>query len=191
MNIDTKYLKNIIEDHIDLAKEMLNQMDTILSICSQASAAIKRGNKIIFCGNGGSASDSSHLAAELVGRFEKDRDGIPAISLTENSSNITAIANDYGFDKVYSRQLESLGHKGDILIAISTSGNSPNVIEAIKKANELEIKCFGLTGNDGGLMTSSNCKELLIINSNSTARIQELHILFGHILCQYIENQYI
>lgn len=191
MNIDTKYLKNIIENHIELAKEMLNQTDTILSICSQASTAINRGNKIIFCGNGGSASDSSHLAAELVGRFEKDRDGIPAISLTENSSNITAIANDYGFDKVYSRQLESLGDKGDILIAISTSGNSPNVIEAIKKADELGIKCFGLTGNNGGLMASSNCKELLLIESNSTARIQELHILFGHILCQYIENQYI
>lgn len=191
MSIDTKKIEQIIQSHIELANNLSRHVNHIENICSLAIKTLKNNKKIIFCGNGGSAADSMHLAAELVGRFEKNkRKGLKAISLSSNTANITSIGNDYGFEHIFSRQLEALGNNGDLLIAFSTSGKSKNIINALKKAVELKIECIGITGNDGGHMSLENCKELLVINSNSTARIQEIHLLFGHILCNIIEQEF-
>ncbi|MBI4833910.1 MAG: D-sedoheptulose 7-phosphate isomerase [Planctomycetes bacterium] len=152
--------------------------------------ALKRGNKIILFGNGGSAADSQHIAAELIGRFTKDkRHPLPAIALTTNTSLITAIANDYGFDSVFSWQIQALAKKGDVAIAISTSGNSPNVLEAVKLCKKLHVKTIGLTGQDGGKL-----KDIVdfafCAPSNTTARIQECHITVGHVICGLIEASF-
>ena len=186
MNID---INSILEEHISISKSMFNHADKIQNICDLTINALKNNNKIIFCGNGGSAADSNHLAAELVGRFEKNRKSLPAISLSSNTSNLTSIANDYGFEYVFERQLSSIGKKGDVLIALSTSGNSSNIVNVIKKSQEMGIHCIGLTGNDGGKIAKLNCSELLIIESKTTARIQEMHLLFGHVLCKIVEQE--
>ena len=149
--------------------------------------ALKKGNKLLLCGNGGSAADAQHIAAEFTGRFVKERKGLPAIALTTDTSALTAIGNDYGYSKIFSRQLEALGNKGDILIAISTSGNSDNIIQAIEKAKELGLLVIGLSGNYGGKMNES-CDINVVIPMKITARIQEMHILAGHIICGYIDN---
>lgn len=189
MITDIKTINKILDEHISISNDMYNYSNNIKNICDLAIDTLKKKNKIIFCGNGGSAADSNHLAAELVGRFEKNRKSIPAISLSSNSSNLTSIANDYGFDQVFERQLSSIGEKGDLLIALSTSGNSPNIVNVIKKSHEMGISCIGLSGNDGGKMAELNCSELLIVNSYSTARIQEMHLLIGHIFCKIIEEE--
>jgi len=187
--IDTKMINKIINNHIEVAQNLTNHSKLIESICQITLDALKKNKKIIFCGNGGSASDSIHIVAELVGRFEKDRKGLSAIALSSNIANITAIGNDYGFENIFSRQVESLGEKDDVLFCLSTSGNSRNILNAVKQANKMGIHCIGLSGKDGGkLKTSNQCKELLIVDSNSTARIQEIHILIGHILCSFIEK---
>jgi len=189
MNIDTKMINEIINQHIKVATNLISHSKTIESICNITLDALKNNKKVIFCGNGGSASDSIHIVAELVGRFEKDRIGLPALALSSNTANITAIANDYGFEKIFSRQVESLGEKDDVLFCLSTSGNSTNILNAIDQAEKMGIHCIGLTGNDGGkLKTYNKCKELLIVDSSSTARIQEMHILIGHIICSFIEQ---
>jgi D-sedoheptulose 7-phosphate isomerase len=189
MDIDTKMINEIINQHIKVATNLISHSKTIESICNISLDALKNNKKVIFCGNGGSASDSIHIVAELVGRFEKDRIGLPALALSSNTANITAIANDYGFEKIFSRQVESLGEKDDVLFCLSTSGNSINILNAIDRAEKMGIHCIGLTGNDGGkLKTYNKCKELLIVDSSSTARIQEMHILIGHILCSFIEQ---
>ncbi len=148
---------------------------------------LKNGNKILICGNGGSAADSQHFAAEIVGRFEKERKGYPAIALTTDTSALTAIGNDYGFDKIFSRQVEALGEKGDILIGISTSGNSQNVIEAVKVAKQMGLFTVGFLGKDGGKL-----KDLVdypfIVKHESTARIQEVHLTLEHTLCKIIDE---
>ena len=149
--------------------------------------AIKRGNKIIFAGNGGSAADAQHLAAELVSRLCFDRPAMAGIAITTDTSALTAIANDYGYEYVFSRQLAAIGREGDVLIAISTSGNSKNIIEAIKQANTQNIVAIGFTGQKGGNMVGL-CDYIIHIPSNETARIQEGHISIGHILCGVIEN---
>lgn len=188
-NIDTKMINQIINQHIEVAQDLINHSKSIESICQITLDALKKNKKVIFCGNGGSASDSIHIVAELVGRFEKDRKGFSAIALSSNIANITAIGNDYGFENIFSRQIESLGEKDDILFCLSTSGNSINILNAVDKADKMGIYCIGLSGKDGGkLKTSNKCKELLIVDSNSTARIQEMHILIGHILCSFIER---
>jgi D-sedoheptulose 7-phosphate isomerase len=150
-------------------------------------AALRQGNKILLAGNGGSAADSQHIAAELVSRLNYDRPGLSAIALTTDSSALTAIANDYGYEHVFARQLEAIGSKGDVLIAISTSGNSANIIAALQSARNKGIATIGLTGKTGGKMDGM-CEVLLKIPSTSTPNIQECHIMFGHIICQMIED---
>tara|TARA_B110000263_G_scaffold215447_1_gene200442 strand:- start:8087 stop:8662 length:576 start_codon:yes stop_codon:yes gene_type:complete len=150
--------------------------------------AFLNDNKLLLCGNGGSASDAQHIAAELSGRFLKERKPLYAEALNVNTSFLTAVANDYGFEKTYARMIEASGKRGDILLALSTSGNSPNVLLAIQKANELGMKTIGLTGIDGGEMNGI-CNILIKIPSSNTARIQEAHILTGHIICQLVEDK--
>ena len=150
--------------------------------------AFRNDKKMLFCGNGGSASDAQHLAAELSGKFYVDRPPLNAEALHVNSSFITAVANDYGYDEIYSRMLQASGRAGDILIAISTSGNSTNVIKAIKKAKEIGIITKGLTGKKTGDMDSI-CDVIITAPTNDTPRVQEMHILIGHIICQLIEEK--
>jgi len=155
--------------------------------CHLMVTALKNGNKILLCGNGGSAADAQHIAAELTGRYKTERRGLPAIALTTDTSALTAIANDYGYHRIFDRQVEALANKGDLLIGISTSGNSQNIISALKVAKELGCTTLGLSGKDGGDMNSV-CHLNVVIPSNDTPRIQEMHILIGHILCQGVDN---
>ena len=157
-------------------------------IAKEIKAALQRGNKILFCGNGGSAADSQHLAAEFVGRFQKERAGLPALALTVDTSILTAVGNDYGFDRVFERQVEALGNKGDVLIGISTSGNSPNVVKAIELAKQKGIFCAGFTAAGGGKMASL-CDVNIAVQAKVTARAQEVHILLGHILCELADGE--
>jgi D-sedoheptulose 7-phosphate isomerase len=151
--------------------------------------ALAGGHKILFCGNGGSAADSQHLAAEIVGRFQKERPSLPALALTVDTSVLTAVANDYGYDTVFSRQVEGLGNDGDVLVGISTSGNSKNVIAAIEAARKKQMKVIGFTGIGGGKMADL-CDVCLVVPSRVTARTQEMHIMMGHILCEIAEEAY-
>lgn len=149
--------------------------------------AIKNGNKVLFAGNGGSAADAQHWATELTVRYKVNRKAIPAIALTTDTSALTAIGNDFGFDYLFSRQVEALGNKGDVLIAISTSGNSANIINAIEEAKKIGITVIGFTGNGGGKMKDM-CDILIDIPSTTTARIQEMHEIIGHSFCDVIEQ---
>lgn len=151
--------------------------------------ALKKGNKIIFCGNGGSAADSQHLAAELMGRYKLDRNPMPALSLTTDTSALTAIGNDYGYDKVFSRQLRGIGQKGDVLVGISTSGNSKNILDAFKIAKEMNIKTVAFTGSAGGEMIKQ-ADITLNVPSDITNNIQEMHIASGHIICGIVESYF-
>ena len=167
-----------LEESIELASAMLNQ-------------ALVGGHKILACGNGGSASDAQHFSSELLNRYDRDRPGLPAIALTTDSSTLTSIANDYDYRQIYSKQLTSLGQPGDILLAISTSGQSPNIIDAIEAANNSDIPVIALTGKDGGTMAqvlNENSIEIRV-PSKVTARIQEVHILVIHILCELLDLQ--
>lgn len=151
--------------------------------------ALKQGNKVLFFGNGGSAADAQHWAAELSGRYKIERGGLAGIALTTDTSALTAIGNDYGFEVIFSRQVEALGRTGDVLVGISTSGNSPNVLRAFEKGKSLGCKSIGFSGRDGGKMAAL-CDVNLIIPSNNTPRIQEMHALIGHILCQAVDDAY-
>ncbi|MDG2287907.1 MAG: SIS domain-containing protein [Candidatus Marinimicrobia bacterium] len=182
-------INRLINDHIDVSKALINHEKLIHDISKQCLKALLANRKIILCGNGGSAADSIHIAAELVGRFNKDRRSLPALSIASNPSNLTAISNDYGFEYVFSRQIEGLGNEGDILIALSTSGNSKNIIKAIHSAKNKKMITIGFTGKTGGEMTVSDCNYYLKIDSDNTARIQEMHLLVGHIICQYIDSK--
>ncbi len=159
-----------------------------VSLVAAAADAIRGGGKILFFGNGGSASDAQHLATELVVRYRKNRPAIAAIALTTDTSALTAIGNDFGFDDLFSRQVEALGRKGDLAVGISTSGKSPNVLQALRKARELGLITAGLAGGDGGTMAEVT-DHLLIVPSATTARIQEFHILLGHMLCGALERE--
>ena len=151
------------------------------------SDAIKSGKKVLLMGNGGSAADTQHIAGELVGRFKKERKAIPAISLSTDTSILTAIGNDYGFEKVFERQIEALGNKGDVVIGISTSGNSENIYRAMKLAKKMGLTTIGLLGNDGGKI--KNLSDIaLVVPSKNTPRIQETHITIGHIICEGVER---
>lgn len=162
--------------------------ETILSVCELSKKTILNGKKILIFGNGGSAADAQHIAAELTGRYKKERRGLPAIALTTDTSALTAIGNDYGYSRIFDRQVEALANKGDLLIGISTSGNSENILCALKLGRELGCKTIGFSGKDGGAMNDV-CDINLIVPSNDTPRIQEMHILIGHILCQTIESE--
>jgi D-sedoheptulose 7-phosphate isomerase len=178
---------SIFEESANLKKEFVYEYaEDIVNLGILIGKRLKLGNKLLICGNGGSAADSQHFAAEVVGRFEKERKGFSAIALTTDTSALTAIGNDYGFDKVFSRQVEALGQKGDIMIGISTSGNSKNVIEAVKVAKGLGIFTVGLLGKDGGQLKDLVDKAF-IVRSNNTARIQEIHITFIHAICRVLD----
>ena len=175
--------------HLDAVKRTHELFsESLVSIGKLLAETLKNGGTLFWCGNGGSAADSQHLAAELVGRFKKNRRALRSVALTTDSSVLTCVANDYCYDDVFSRQLEALGREGDVLIAITTSGNSKNVLRVLQTAKEAGIVTIALLGKDGG-----SAKELadhaLVIPSDSTARIQEGHILIGHILCELIEQE--
>jgi D-sedoheptulose 7-phosphate isomerase len=161
-------------------------LSTVSRIAQSMIQAFRQGNKILLFGNGGSANDAQHIAAEFVGRFAFNRPALPAISLAESQSSVTAISNDLGFDRVFSRQIEAFARPGDIAIAISTSGNSPNVLNGVATANKVEILTIGLTGRSGGKLRSV-VKECVCVPSDDTPRIQECHTLVGHILSQIVE----
>ena len=146
------------------------------------------GGKLLCCGNGGSAADSQHLAAEFVGRFQKERAGLPAIALTVDTSILTAVGNDYGYDKVFVRQVQALARQGDVLVGISTSGNSANVVEAVELAKSMGVFCVGMTAEGGGKMKLL-CDECIAVPAKVTARAQEMHILIGHILCELVDGE--
>ena len=157
--------------------------------CKLVTDTVLAGGKVLIAGNGGSAADAQHIAAELTGRYVKDRKALPAIALTVDTSALTAISNDYGFERVFARQVEAFARPGDLFIAISTSGNSPNIIQALHTARELGCKILGLSGRDGGQMNNL-CDLNIIIPDDVTARIQEMHILIGHIFCKAVDNLY-
>ena len=180
-------VEKTINAHIELIQSLQPMGPSIEMVGQELCQALQIGRKILFIGNGGSASDAQHLAAEIVGRFEKDRSGLAAIALTTDSSTLTSIANDYGFDSVFSRQVEALAQKGDVLVAISTSGNSQNIVNAVEAARAKGATTVGLLGKDGGSVKGL-VDHALIVPSDNTARIQEAHILIGHILCQLIEE---
>ena len=187
MSTDTKMIKEIIEEHIEVSNLLLSNINMIEKLCSIALNTIQSGNKILLCGNGGSASDANHIAAEFVGKFKKDRKPLPAISLVDNLSSITSIGNDYTFDEIFSRQVLSIGRKNDLLIPISTSGNSLNVINAINIAQSIGINCFALSGKTGGKISALGC-DVIKIESNDTARIQEMHLVVYHIICKLVDR---
>ena len=163
-------------------------LNTIVTVAQECVAVYRRGKKTMLAGNGGSAADAQHIAAELVGRYGFDRPSIPSLALTTDSSNLTAIGNDYGYDKVFSRQLEGMSQEGDLFIGISTSGNSQNILNAFESAKDRGVITVALVGRDGGKMAQM-ADFAIIIPSNATPRIQESHILIGHILCDIIEKE--
>ena len=178
------------EAHLNTIKAVMGTMEGKLEEAALLTIEVlKRGNKVLLCGNGGSAADAQHIAAELTGRYKTERRGLPGIALTTDTSALTAISNDYGYDRVFDRQVEALANKGDLLIGISTSGNSANIISALNLAKELGCATIGLSGRDGGKMNEV-CNVNLVVPSDDTPRIQEMHILFGHTLCQLVDDAF-
>ena len=185
-------IKDIIQSSINVKQQVLQSeelISTIEKIVNVIVNSFKNGKRIYFCGNGGSAADAQHLAAEFSGRFYTDRKALPAEALHCNTSYLTAVANDYSYDVVYSRIIDGIGQEGDVLVGLSTSGNSKNIVNAFEKAREKNIITVGFTGESGGKMRS--CSDYLInIPSADTPRIQESHIMAGHIICQLVEEKY-
>lgn len=175
-----------LENHFKVVQDMRKIMPEVASAGLRVCTALEKGRKILICGNGGSAADSQHMAAEFVGRFVKERQSLPALALTVDTSLLTAVGNDYGFDCVFSRQVEGLGQEGDVLIAISTSGNSANVVKAVKTAKEKGIYVIALTGENGGILAKES-DLCLAVPSQVTARIQEMHIMIIHMICEIAE----
>jgi len=165
------------------------EFEKVEKIASEIIESIRNGGKLMICGNGGSAADAQHMAAEFVNRFLKERKPLPAIALTTDTSNITSIANDYSFDEIFSKQVEALGRKGDVLIGISTSGNSNNVLKALVKARELGLRTIGLLGRDGGKI-KAHCDIFMTVGSTSTPRIQEVHEFVIHTVCKMVEDEF-
>lgn len=185
--MSTLFLDNLAEQAALL--HTLQHLDTAVShAAALAAKSLQSGGKLMFCGNGGSAADSQHLAAELTGRFIKDRKPLAALALSTDTSALTCIGNDYSFDEVFARQVQGLGRAGDVLVGVSTSGNSRNVIRAVEEAKTLGIVVIGLLGRDGGALREL-CDVAIVIPSPVTARIQESHILIGHTLCGLIEQK--
>ncbi len=182
-------IKFLIRESIEVKEKTLKEQSEIIAkIAQKTIQCFRQGKKVIFFGNGGSAADAQHLATELISRFQKERRSLPAIALTTDTSALTAIGNDYGFEKIFSRQIEGLVDKGDIIIGISTSGNSVNVIEGIKEAKKRGAYTVGFLGQTGGKL--KNIVDLaLCVPSSITARIQEIHITVGHIICQLVEEE--
>lgn len=184
-NIQTVFFR-AITDHLEVIKSIPAQQELLERIARAMAQTLAQGGKILWCGNGGSAADCQHLAAEIVGRFRRERRGLPSIALTTDTSILTAVANDYGYDAVFARQVEAVGQPGDLLVGISTSGNSRNVVAALETARARQIRTVGFTGEGGGRMAALS-DHLFAVPSRDTARIQEAHILAGHMLCDWIE----
>ena len=180
-------IKNEFNEHIKASKKTIASNSKLIEIAANICIdSLKNGNKILIFGNGGSAADAQHIAAEIVGRYKVERKGLPAIALTTDTSVITAISNDYGYLHVFDRQVEALANEGDVLIGISTGGSSANVISALKLAKELGCKAIGFSGRDGGELNSF-CDVNLVVPVKDTPRIQEMHILIGHTICHLID----
>ena len=184
----------MIEKELQAHKETIEKtIELMIPQIEEASKLVvetlKNGNKVLLCGNGGSASDAQHIAAELTGRYKTERKGLAGIALTTDTSALTAIANDYGYDRIFDRQVEALVREGDLLIGISTSGNSLNVLSALLLAKEMGAKTLGLSGKEGGKLNYA-CDINLVVPSDDTPRIQEMHILIGHILCQAVDDAF-
>lgn len=185
-------IRQIIQASITTKQDVLKDealLGTIENIVNAVTAAFKNGNRVYFCGNGGSAADAQHLAAEFSGRFYTDRKALPAEALHCNTSYLTAVANDYSYDVIYSRLIDGIGLKGDVLIGLSTSGNSKNIVKAFEVAREKGIITVGFTGSTGGQLKELS-DYLVNVPSNDTPRIQESHITIGHIICQLVEENY-
>ncbi len=183
-------ISSIINASIQTKQQVLNNthlLQTIQQTVDVITNAFNQGNKVFFCGNGGSAADAQHLAAEFSGRFYKDRKALPAEALHCNTSYLTAVANDYSYDVVYSRLVDGLCSKGDVLIGLSTSGNSKNILKAFEVAKEKQVVTIAFTGETGGQMKDA-CNYLINVPSKDTPRIQESHIMIGHIICELVEN---
>jgi len=179
-----------LQDHQKLIQKVIDSLTgDIETACELMVYTLKKGNKVLLAGNGGSAADAQHIAAELSGRFVKERKALPGIALTTDTSALTSIANDYGYEHVFSRQVEALAQPGDLFIGISTSGNSQGILNALESAQKIGCKTLGLSGRDGGKMNSL-CDLNIIVPSNVTARIQEIHILLGHILCKAVDDSF-
>ena len=186
-----KQIKQIIAASIDTKQQLLNDASVhqkLVDVVDVISTAFKNGNKVLFCGNGGSAADAQHLAAEFSGRFYKDRKALPAEALHCNTSYLTAVANDYSYDVIYARLIDGIGVKDDVLVGLSTSGNSKNIVQAFEMAKLKGIMTVGFTGAKGGTMKEIS-DYLFNVPSNDTPRIQESHILLGHIICQLVEEK--
>ena len=186
-----EYIKSHIISHIEIAEKLLSDRSVFDSVEKAATSIIKAfssHSKLLLAGNGGSAADSQHIAAEFVNRFYIDREGLPAIALTTDTSILTAVGNDYSFDRVFSRQLASLGKEGDVFWALSTSGNSTNILEALAECRKKGIISLGFTGAKGGRMDGS-CDILIKVPSDETPRIQEMHILLAHVICAIVEKE--
>ncbi len=182
-------IKDIFLESIQIKEDLMRtHLENVMDIAELFIDTLKKGGKIIFFGNGGSASDSQHLAAELVGRFKKDRNPLSAIALTTNTSILTSLANDYGYEIVFARQVEALGQKNDLVVGISTSGKAKNVAAGIKQAKKMGLKTVALTGGDGGELAKL-ADVSLMVPSSVTARIQEAHITIGHIICELVEQK--
>ncbi len=189
-NMINEYISNQVKKSIDVKQQLLENndlMELIKEVALKTTEVYKNGNKTLIAGNGGSAADAQHIAGEFVSRFYFDRPGIPSLALTTDTSIITAIGNDYGYEKLFARQVQANGVKGDIFIGISTSGNSANIIEALKECKEKGIITVGLTGEKGGKMAEI-CDYCIKVPSNETPRVQEAHILIGHIICAVVEE---
>ena len=182
---------DLLFSKVKILKELLSGVDSKYGDTFNASAkvianALQNKNTIFWCGNGGSAAESSHLAVELIGRFKNNRRSLPSLSLNADTSAITCIANDFGYDEIFSRQLEGLGKKGDVLVVLSTSGKSENILRVLRKAKDLGLVSIALLGKGGGIAASLSDLSI-VIDSEETARIQEMHLLLGHTLCEYAE----
>ena len=180
-------LRTAIAEHVEVMQQVEALLKPIEIAIALIDTAFKQNKKVLSCGNGGSASDSQHFASELTGRFEMDRKGYPAFSLTTDTSAITAIGNDYGFNRVFARQVESIGQADDVLLVISTSGNSENLVETVSQAKKQNIKTIGLLGRDGGKL-GQLVDVPIIVSGNRTSRIQEAHIFILHFICQFFES---
>lgn len=186
MTAQTEFLLRELQAHTDMFSQLQSIFPQVKAVANEMRATMQRGGKILIMGNGGSAADSQHIAAEIVGRYKKERRGMPAIALTTDTSILTSVGNDYGYDYIFARQIEALCRPEDLVIGITTSGNSRNVVNAIIEANSIGATTVGLTGGTGGQL-SELCKFNLVMPSSDTPRIQEAHIFIGHSLCSMLE----
>jgi D-sedoheptulose 7-phosphate isomerase len=188
----TDRITDIFSSHLEITQASMEQLaPTIVEAASSITEALLSDRKILTCGNGGSAGDAQHFSSEMLNRFERERPGLPAMALTTDSSTLTSIANDYSYKDIFSKQISALGQQGDVLIAFSTSGGSPNILRAVKAAHSRQMTCIALTGKGGGeLMQMMEGDDIcLCVPASSTARIQEVHLIIIHCLCDLIDNQ--